>query len=166
MLTFNYIIGLILFLYIIYLNYSRDNNKIPNIIYEIMRNKFARLIIVILICFASIGHKLYGIGGPTIGILFAIAYLITFLYLLYPIRNEQFSGLGNAPVVEGLNNSQSSCGSYPSTNNEYLPNPHRPNESALAYGEPDPISKCGQDFRSCPPGSYTDSGIAYNFNMA
>ena len=46
------------------------------------------------------------------------------------------------------------------------PNPFRPNESVLGSGEPDPLNNCGEDFRSCPSGPNTDSGVAYNFNMA
>lgn len=162
----NTVLTLIIVLYIIYINYERNYNDIPNIITNIINNKFFRILMLLFICyFMTNSNNKNKLLSQNIAILLSIAYLLTILYSLKKIKNENFKSFNNAPVVENLNNLP--CGSYPPTNlSQYIPEPYRPNDSMLSSGEPDPISKCGQDFRSCPPAPFADSGIAYKFNMA
>ena len=154
----NLLVGLIIIGYIIYTSYIFDENaRIPHFILEIALHPLGRFIFLVIIVMISLGHKIYGIGGPTLGLLGAIAYLLT----LFHVNNGNIEKFGVNQVV-----GSPQCGNYQSDMVNFNPEPHRPNDSALASGAPDPIPEEGQDFRSSPPGVFADSGVAYDFNMS
>ena len=178
------IIDLVVIVYIILVIFNLAN--IESLIEMIFSNSIIRLIFIILICLIAIGF------GNKKSACIPSALLLTIAYLLSIKKYHDNSG--SDKVIESLkidNTDESSSNMNDNTNeninhenvqedydkeNEYniddqieqdsVPVPYRPNESVLGSGIPDPLNECGQDFRSCPPGPNTDSGIAYNFNMA
>ncbi len=54
----------------------------PQFLADLFNNILFRISALLLIIFAIIGHKGTGVGGPVIGILLAIAYVIT-IHILY-----------------------------------------------------------------------------------
>lgn len=154
----NLLVGIIVIVYIIYTGYVFNMSEhVPHIISEIALHPLGRLIVLVIILMTTIGHKFYGIGGSTLGLLLAIAYLLTLTHV----------NKGNIEKF-GVNqmNGLTPCGNYQPGTGNFNPDPYRPNDSVLASGMPDPIPPEGQDFRSSPPGVYADSGVAYDFNMS
>lgn len=74
-LTLNTVIVLLILGYLIYL--SMVDNILPPFINDLFNNMLFRISTLVLIVFITIGHKDTGLGGPMIGIMLAIAYVIT-----------------------------------------------------------------------------------------
>lgn len=74
-LTINAIIVIAVLIYILYIGFADD--ILPDFINDLFNNFLFRLSVLILIIMLAIGHKDTGIGGPMIGIMVAIAYVIT-----------------------------------------------------------------------------------------
>ena len=143
----NLLIVIALFVYLIYLLFFvNESMEVKNLITNIVNNRFGRLIIILVIVFISVGNKLK-IGGPKIGILALVVYLLTFTKLNRN-TNETFD---------------SSCMIAPNPQNPYNPHPYRPGDSALASGMPDPIPQVQGEMATSGP--YSDSGVSYQFGM-
>lgn len=62
-------------MYVIYLGYGPE--FIPDMVNELFSNILFRVCVLILIVMLTMGDKTSGIGGPVLGIVLAIAYVIT-----------------------------------------------------------------------------------------
>ena len=143
----NLLITIVLFVYLIYLLFFvNESTEVKNLITDIVNNRFGRLIIILAIVFISVGNKLK-IGGPKIGILVLVVYLLTFSQM-------------NTNTNENFN---SACMIAPNPQNPYNPHPYRPSDSTLASGVPDPIQQTHSEMATSGP--YSDSGVAYQFDM-
>jgi hypothetical protein len=143
----NLLITIVLFVYLIYLLFFvNESTEVKNLITDIVNNRFGRLIIILAIVFISVGNKLK-IGGPKIGILVLVVYLLTFSQM-NTNTNETFD---------------SSCMIVPNPQNPYNPHPYRPGDSALASGIPDPIPQVQGEMATSGPCAL--SGVSRQFGM-
>lgn len=180
---YNNIIGLICFIYIILLIFNLAN--IEHLVNLLFSNSIIKLLFIILICLVAGGFGNKNKACMATAILLTIAYLLSLQKYNNHIHSENFvnnyteddtqhdtqydkENDEEKDTEEKYNNKHTNDTSNNNTDVDLYsaPVPHRPNESVLGAGEPDPLAQCGQDIRSCPSGPFADSGIAYNFNMA
>ena len=146
----NLIIYIILLVYIGLLLFI---NKLPNNIYSFIGNLISNnivklIIVVIIVLFGLEKSKKHNIGGCNGALLLALAYTLTIVIYRRNINsNENF-------------NNDIKC-NLPQ-NNRFNPQPYRPSDSTLESGIPDPLPS---HISGTSTGPYSDSGIAYNFNM-
>ena len=74
-LGLNSLIILLVIAYLLYLVFA--DNTLPEFINDLFSNLLFRISVLSLIVFATIGDKKNGLGGPIIGIMLAIAYIVT-----------------------------------------------------------------------------------------
>ena len=147
----NLFVGLLVLAYIGYISYQSHN--IPHVVSEIALEPLGRFIVVVLIVMTAIGHKFYGVGGPTLGLLLAIAYMLT----LIQVNNGNIEKF-NVNKMGG----STQCGNYQSDDGYFNPDPYRPDDSMLASGMPDPLPENEKNFGSSPLGVYADSGVEHD----
>ena len=138
----NTLIILALLAYLVYLLFFADRStEVKNLVTDVVNNRFGRLVVILAIVFLTVDNKLK-IGGPCVGILLLVVYLLTLTQM-----NEGFSG---------------DCKIVPNPDNVYNPTPYRPTDSALASGVPDPIP---QEKDGAPSGPCAMSGVSNQMGM-
>lgn len=94
----NIIIIILIILYFVYMNHV--NNIIPEFINDLFNNILFQISFIVLIIFATIGfkNKNINIGGPLVGILLAIVYVFTQMFvrdynheMFYLLDREHFA---------------------------------------------------------------------------
>ena len=142
----NTLVILALLAYLVYLLFFVNrSSEVKNLVTDVVNNRFGRLVIILAIVFLTVDNKLK-IGGPKVGILLLVVYLLTL---------SQMNG--------GLNEAFSdACKIIPNPDNAYNPNPYRPTDSALASGVPDPIP---QEKDGAPSGPCAMSGVSNQMGM-
>ena len=138
----NTLIILALLAYLVYLLFFADRStEVKNLVTDVVNNRFGRLVIILAIVFLTVDNKLK-IGGPCVGILLLVVYLLTLTQM-----NESFSG---------------DCKLMPNPNTGFNPHPYRPTDSTLASGVPDPIP---QEKDGSPSGPCAMSGVSNQMGM-
>lgn len=181
------IFDLLVFIYIIALFYNLFNvNYLINLIKDNNIIKLSILILIILIGygFGDVKKKCF-----VSALLLSIAFLLTINSNIIDSeffdnssednqdkKDHDSKNLENSENTNEVNrenvfneeedHTNNEIESFDNFNQNNLPEPYRPNSSVLGSGEPDPLSQCGQDFLSCPPGPFSQNGLSYNFNMA
>jgi len=160
--VFNIVIYGIVIAYILYINFAAYLNTSTGFLTALIRlfqNWVFRLVFLLIVGFFAM--DLYPFGGFILAVLLTIAFLNTNM-LAYKKGIENFAGdLGLDNEMELAQNTNN-CGRYaPLQRLPFNPQGYRPDESLLSSGAPDVLP---DDSRY--NGEYTDSGVAYEFDMA
>ena len=167
---FNAFIYAAVIAYILYINFAAYYNKTTvglNKIVKVFENWIFRLIYLIFVGFFSL--DLFPWGGFTLAILLTIAFLNTNMLVYKKKIDETFQNQMNqyehlTQQEENFEKAETpvKCGPYaPTYRLPYNPSAYRPDEPALGSGFPDKLPN-----DSKYDGPYTQSGVAYDFNMA
>lgn len=165
-LVFNAFIYAAVIAYILYINFAAYYNSTTGFLNGLVRlfnNWVFRLFYLLVVGFFAM--DLFKYGGFTFAILLTIAFLNTNMLMYKKEISESFAehmtNMQEAPV-QSMENAKENCGPYPPTRRlPFNPQGFRPDESVMASGVPDALPS-----ESLEDGPYTQSGVAYEMNMA
>ena len=184
-LIFNAFVYAAVIAYILYINFAAYYNSgtgFLNFLVRLFNNWVFRLFYLLIVGFFAM--DLFRYGGFTFAILLTIAFLNTNMLMYKKEVSESFSEYmtnmeeqeeenkvemvdNSADVLESMGNmidaeSPENCGPYaPVRRLPFNPVAFRPDESALGSGVPDKLPQ-----HPLEDGPFTQSGVAYDFNMA
>ena len=168
---FNAVVYSVVIAYILYINFAAYYNKTTNelnSIVKVFENWIFRLVYLLFVGFFAL--DLFPWGGFTLAILLTIAFLNTNMLVYKKRIDESFSN--QMDQYENFSQEQeqeqdeqgkkANCGPYaPNYRLPFNPSAYRPDDQVMASGFPDNLPK-----DSKYDGPYTQSGVAYDFNMA
>jgi hypothetical protein len=151
--------------YVYYINYMVGQGRAQEVM-NMTSHPYLRIGIATVVMLGLSG--MFGRALQVAATVVGFSFLAGHLFLHHAALARPMIGAapkeGFSPYPIGI--SQPRC--LPCTNgkNMFNPRPYRPDSPALGIGDPDRLPPSGVDFLSDPPGVYTQSGLAYEFNMA
>ena len=174
----NLTLCLLVVAYILYINLASYYGATPNALRQISRvfqNWVFRVFFLLVVGFFAL--ELLPYGGFTLAVLLTIAFLNTNMLMHRKNVNEAFTEYMTTNNSQNQEQEQTQEQTQEQDQEQeqeqeqeqgfegfapFNPEPYRPDESVMGSGWPDKLPK------NPPPatGPYTDSGVAYDFNMA